>query len=78
MEIRKLENYNLEEYIPLRIKMLNENINKQYDNTELEKQTRQYFIENINNKKTQSEQDKNVKFSKSVKTRTQNRTCSIF
>ena len=48
MEIKKLENYNLEEYIPLRIKMLNENINKQYDNTELEKHTRQYFIENIN------------------------------
>ena len=48
MEIKKLENYNLEEYIPLRIKMLNENVSKQYDNTELEKQTRKYFLENIN------------------------------
>ena len=46
MEIKKLESYNLDEYINLRIKMLKENINKDY--SELEKQTRKYFVENLN------------------------------
>ena len=49
MEIKKLESYNLEEYMDLRIKMLKESLNNDYNFAELEKQTRKYFIENLNN-----------------------------
>lgn len=48
MEIKELSNNDLEAYLKLRIKMLNEDPYNEYDNVEIEKQTREYFIENIN------------------------------
>lgn len=48
MEIKQLSNNNLEEYLKLRIEMLNEDPYTEYDNIEIEKQTREYFVENIN------------------------------
>lgn len=47
MEIRKLTNCDLDAYLKLRFEMLNENSNE-IDNLELEKQTREYFVDNIN------------------------------
>lgn len=48
MEIKQLSNNNLEEYLKLRIAMLTEDPYTEYDNIEIEKQTREYFVENIN------------------------------
>ncbi len=48
MEIKNLTTENLEEYLELRVKMLNENQEVGYDISKIEEQTREYYIENIN------------------------------